>query len=112
MSPDADDIHDRLTERLREEDRLHTAWLCGSSARDEAGPESDLDLAVWADEPLSLDDRLRLSATLQEAVDEVELDVVYLNDAHPVLRYEVVRDGRRLSPGTPARPMPSNTVPM
>lgn len=70
------------------------AYVFGSQARGTAGPLSDVDIAVFLDRGLCCFDwRLRLMERLAMAMGTERFDLVILNDASPVLRYEVVRDG-------------------
>lgn len=91
-----------LAADLDELERLVRGWLrgrpvrvflFGSAAREEAGPTSDVDLAVLPLGPLPVG----LLAELREAVDESGLvrrvDVVDLSQASPELRREVEREG-------------------
>jgi len=74
------------------------AYLFGSRATGKARPQSDVDMAVLLSEEDGLarfDRRLRL-------IDEVsdicggEADVIVLNDAPPLLQYQVLKHGRLL----------------
>jgi predicted nucleotidyltransferase len=70
------------------------AYVFGSCSRGDAGPLSDIDVAVFLDsriEPFEF--RLQLMETLARALGTEHLDLVTLNDAPPVLRYEVIREG-------------------
>lgn len=71
------------------------AWAFGSAARGTDGPTSDLDIAILAERPLALMERLRLRADLVEHLGR-EVDLVVMNDAPPLLRWEVLSDHRRL----------------
>ncbi|MGH2861093.1 MAG: type VII toxin-antitoxin system MntA family adenylyltransferase antitoxin [Solirubrobacteraceae bacterium] len=81
-------------------DGVVAAMLFGSQARGQAGPLSDVDLAVWLDPALSRSERharrLDLIAAATRALGSGELDLVVLNDATPLLRHRVRRDGQRL----------------
>jgi len=68
----------------------------GSRARGKARPRSDVDLAVLLDRRLSLGDELRLRAEVVETLRRDDVDLVILNQAPPVICYEVVAAGRRL----------------
>lgn len=71
------------------------AYIFGSRARGDAGPLSDIDVAVYLDPACSpLDYRLRLMEELARALGSERFDLVTLNDSSPVLKYEVVREGR------------------
>ena len=59
-------------------------------------PGSDLDLAVLLDRPLSLREELSLRAEAVDAVHRDDVDLVILNLAPPLLRYEVIAAGSRL----------------
>lgn len=70
------------------------AYVFGSVARGEAGPQSDVDVAVLATTPLGLDGLSRLGEQLARGIDySGRVDVVDLRDASPVLVAEVVKDG-------------------
>jgi predicted nucleotidyltransferase len=75
------------------------AYLFGSQARGDAGPLSDVDVAVLLEslspsEVLTL--RLRLMEALGRALRFERVDVVVLNDAPYLLQHRVIRDGRVL----------------
>jgi predicted nucleotidyltransferase len=55
---------------------VHAVWVFGSCARGEAGPESDIDLAILCDPPLGLDVTAlidRLGRALAVEVDVIDL---------------------------------------
>jgi predicted nucleotidyltransferase len=69
--------------------------LFGSHARDEAGPDSDVDLAIlFTDEPVSTLDgpATRIAADLERELSR-PADVVVLNRAPADLVHRVLRDG-------------------
>lgn len=76
------------------------AYLFGSLARDEAGPTSDVDVAVYLDEALAAPERNRtvfeIAAELMSRLGTNEVDVVALNGAPPLLYHRVLRDGERV----------------
>ena len=69
------------------------AYLFGSAARGQTTPFSDIDVAVYLDESNS---RQRgklyplLLLDLQRAVGHQDLDLIYLNEAPPLLAYQVI----------------------
>lgn len=75
-------------------------YLFGSVAEGHAGPLSDLDVGVLLAEPsarsYSMDQRLALIADIGHACRRPDVDVVILNDATPLLAYEVVGRGTLL----------------
>jgi predicted nucleotidyltransferase len=74
---------------------VKVAYLFGSCARGDVGPLSDVDIAVLLDGRVSpFEFRLRLSASLAQALGSEYFDLVTLNDAPLLLKYEVVRGGR------------------
>jgi predicted nucleotidyltransferase len=73
------------------------AYLFGSYATGKARPESDVDLAVLlsgTDDMERFERRLRLMGEVEEALGRRPADVVVLNDAPPLLAYQVLRYGR------------------
>lgn len=75
--------------RLPEEVRLLV--LFGSTARGKAEPRSDVDLGVLLD-PYSAALRFKVDAELGRAAGR-EVDTVLLDDAPPLLRFEITKDG-------------------
>lgn len=83
-------------ERLSRDPRVLAVYGFGSHARGEAGPGSDVDLAVLLEGPVGLVEELRLRSAAVEALRRDDVDLVVLNHAPPLLRYEVVAAGQRL----------------
>jgi predicted nucleotidyltransferase len=91
----AEDAFATINSLLAQNSQVKFAYLFGSSVRGETGPLSDIDIAVFLDGRVSpFDFRLRLSASLAQALGSEHFDLVTLNDAPLLLKYEVVRGGR------------------
>jgi len=90
---------ERLSEVLDKEGVV-AAMLIGSQARGEAGPLSDVDIAVWhepgMDRQSSWDLQLSLIGEAQDALKTNEVDLVMLNDAPPLFQQRAIRDAVRL----------------
>lgn len=72
------------------------AWLFGSHARGDAGPLSDIDVAVLLDEAACRDlfrSRLTIIGELTAVLGTDDVDVVVLNETPLALNYRVLRDG-------------------
>lgn len=87
-----DPLHDRLREALAMIPRLGLAILFGSRARGNARPDSDVDVAISADPPLSGREESELGAALERAAG-TSVDLVDLERAAPALRWRIARDG-------------------
>ena len=74
---------------------VQCAWLFGSTARGEAGPLSDVDVAVLLDGSVPRENYLDIAAALVEALERCapRIDLVVLNEAPPALRHRVLLDG-------------------
>lgn len=94
-----DDARRRLSEALDQEGVV-AAMLIGSQARGEAGPLSDVDLAVWHEPGLdwkqSWDLQLSLIGAACDALKTNEVDLVMLNEAPPLFQHRAIRDAVRL----------------
>lgn len=90
-----EDARRRLSEALDKEGVV-AAMLIGSQARGEAGPLSDVDIAVWHEPGLdrnqSWDLQLSLIGAASEALKTNEVDVVMLNKAPPLFQHRAIRD--------------------
>jgi predicted nucleotidyltransferase len=76
------------------------AYLFGSQARGDAGPLSDIDIAVYVDaEALQRPGfgiQSEIGSDLQAGLGRSDVDVVVLNNSPPLLYHRVLRDGVRL----------------
>ncbi len=89
---------------------VQLAVLFGSHARGRSGPHSDLDLGLVL-EPDTPTERRRVEVAAGRAARR-EVDFVYLQEAPPLLRFQIARDGvvlvtreKRLWPRFKARAM-------
>ena len=82
---------ERLRERLEELPLVRLAAAFGSVARGEERADSDVDLGLVLDGDTSAA-RREVEAALGRAAGRA-VDVVYLDEAPPLLRFEVSRDG-------------------
>jgi predicted nucleotidyltransferase len=85
------DLLDRLRERAASLPELKLAVLFGSTARGQARKGSDVDLALLVD-PDTPDARRKALIELERVAGRA-VDAVYLNEAPPLLRFEISRDG-------------------
>lgn len=74
---------------------LDAVYLFGSAAARRLRADSDVDLAVLADEPLAAPERLALTAELADIVRR-DVDLVDLRRASTVLQAQVIARGQRL----------------
>lgn len=98
--PEIDDEALRKLSRALDKEGVVAAMLIGSQARGEAGPLSDIDVAVWHDPELDRarrwDFQLGLIGDACKALKTNEIDVVMLNGAPPLLQHRAIRDAVRL----------------
>ncbi len=78
--------------RLFESDpRVLAVWLFGSQADETAGPNSDIDLGVWFDRELTLDEQLTFEVSTSETLGTDAVDVVNLFHAKLPIRSRAIR---------------------
>jgi predicted nucleotidyltransferase len=92
--PPLEDLERALTRALDAWPAVRAAWLFGSVASGDAGPLSDVDVAVLGCPGLSLDDRAQLAVDLGTAAGQA-CDVVPVECASPVLGMAIADTGRR-----------------
>lgn len=74
---------------------IHLAILFGSMAAGQVSRDSDVDLAVAAAHPLTVDTRMALMAELAEATGRT-IDLVDLHNVGTLLLGQIVKRGRRV----------------
>jgi len=87
----------KLATLFENEKNILVAYLFGSYARGYETVQSDVDIAVLLSEVPEklLEYYLHLERKLAEAL-EKDVDLVFLNDAPPLLKYQVIKYGRLL----------------
>jgi predicted nucleotidyltransferase len=85
---------DKIKDCLLPHDYIVAVWLFGSQATGRARPDSDVDIAVLAENPLNLEQRLSIQIALEDALKRFRVDVVDLHMATPVLRFEALNGQR------------------
>jgi predicted nucleotidyltransferase len=85
------DLLDRLRERAASLPEVRLAVLFGSTARGQARKDSDVDLGLLL-KPVSRSERLHVEAELARAAGR-EVDFIRLDEAPPLLRFEITREG-------------------
>ncbi len=70
--------------------KVIAAWVFGSGQSGQIREGSDLDIGVLFDSKPSFNEQLDLLGELQQAVPFAEIDLVPLNDANPILRFEAI----------------------
>ncbi len=89
----------RTLEEIARRYHLSLMLLFGSHATDRTTAESDVDIAVQTERPemiADLDYHLNLTAELSACLEQGEIDLVFLNEADPLLKAEVGRDAKVL----------------
>jgi predicted nucleotidyltransferase len=77
------------------EPNVVAAWAFGSARDGLLRPGSDVDIGVLMARQPTFDEQLDLLGRLQDTLSLDEVDLVVLNEANPILRFEAV-SGRRL----------------
>ncbi len=79
-----------IAETLAANPNVVAAWLFGSAQSGRTHPGSDIDIGALFDHKPDLDERIDLLTALQDALNFERVDLVVLNGASPILRFEAV----------------------
>ncbi|MBI4374179.1 MAG: helix-turn-helix domain-containing protein [Deltaproteobacteria bacterium] len=92
------DKNGNLLEKLKKfaakEDRILLGYLFGSTARGRTRSDSDIDVAFLLKGNPTVEDKISLTSDLTELLSTENIDVVLLNEATPLLRHEIITDGK------------------
>ncbi len=88
---------DEVIQKLRKERRylqdkfgVESLALFGSVARDEAGPDSDIDVLVEFARPITLFDLVAVQQYLERCLGVLRVDVVPRNSVYPAFRNNIL----------------------
>lgn len=93
---------DEVVELLDRELGVDALWVYGSEAADRARADSDVDLAVLFRKPPAPVELLELAGRAGVLLDR-PVDLVDLDDASPILAYQVLEHGRLVVDRDPSR---------
>lgn len=85
----------QLAQRLSTFPAVVAAWVFGSGQSGIIREGGDIDVAILFDRKPALDQLAELRAALQDSLNFDAIDLVTLNDASPITRFEAI-SGRRL----------------
>jgi predicted nucleotidyltransferase len=86
----------RLKALFAQEPRIRAVYLFGSQVHGKTHKQSDYDFAFLTKTPFSLDEEAELNLQLMKILEEDRIDCIFLNEAPPILCYEIVCDGKIL----------------
>jgi predicted nucleotidyltransferase len=75
---------------LAEHENVVAAWIFGSAREGVVRKDADIDIGVYFYRMPSIDELADLREALQDALTFDEIDLVVLNEASPILRFEAV----------------------
>ena len=80
----------RLEDCLAEDNNIVAAWIFGSAREGSIRPGADIDIGVFFARMPSIDELADLRSALQDVLAFDEVDLVVLNEASPILRFEAI----------------------
>jgi uncharacterized protein len=85
----------RLAEFFKSREYVELAYLFGSTADDNRGPLSDIDIGVYLSSKLTkgerIEKRLELTAELAGFFKTESIDLVVMNDSSSVINFEIIK---------------------
>ena len=94
------DKEEKVRELLNKQKHVKLAYLFGSVAEGKEGKLSDVDIAVFLDESLSKKERfdlqLKLISGLTGILKTDRIDLIVMNDAPLLLKYNIIKHGKIL----------------
>ncbi|MGB9940068.1 type VII toxin-antitoxin system MntA family adenylyltransferase antitoxin [Methanosarcina sp.] len=85
----------KLAEFFESQEDVELAYLFGSTAEDNRGPLSDIDVGVYLSVRLTkmerIDKRLELAVKLAGFLKSDSIDLIIMNDAPPVINFEIIK---------------------
>ena len=89
-----------LAEFLSKQKHVKLAYLFGSVAKGKEGSLSDIDIAVSIDESLNKKERFKLQLKLISGLTNImktdRIDLIVMNDAPLLLKYNIIKHGKIL----------------
>lgn len=85
------DVIRKCKDILAQYENIVFAYIFGSYVQGKMRKDSDIDIAIYTEEKMDVDTYLEIKLILTEACKR-EVDLVILNDATPLLKYEIYKN--------------------
>ncbi|MBC8588818.1 type VII toxin-antitoxin system MntA family adenylyltransferase antitoxin [Paratissierella segnis] len=85
------DIINKSKDILIKHENIIFAYIFGSYAQGKIRSDSDIDIAIYLENSIDMETYFEIKISLMEACKR-EIDLVILNDATPLLKYEIYRN--------------------
>ena len=86
-------------EEFVEEFNISLIYIFGSIAKNKQREDSDLDIAIYCDERVDGYTKLRILGRLVDVFKREDIDLVILNDANEILKFQVIKYGINIYKG-------------
>ncbi len=96
ISLSSNDAIGLLIPLIREDSRILACYLFGSRADKRETPDSDIDMAIHTSRDFRWDDYYLLYGELTKKLKSDRLDLIWLNQAEPIICFEVLKNGKLL----------------
>lgn len=87
------DIVGTLKEYFKDKEEIFLAFIFGSAVSSRLTKESDVDIAVLFSKVPYFSDILKITEEVSEIINR-EIDIVVLNNSSPVIRMQVLKNGK------------------
>lgn len=87
------ELKENIADFLKREENVKLAYIFGSYGTKYQNADSDLDLAVFFDDPPEMLEQMELAARLELELEKYDIDLINLNNVELAFKYEVVRSG-------------------
>ncbi|CCU80973.1 hypothetical protein HSACCH_02472 [Halanaerobium saccharolyticum subsp. saccharolyticum DSM 6643] len=88
------ELKENIADFLKKEANVKLAYIFGSYGTKYQNTYSDLDLAVFFDDPPDMSKQMELAARLELKLGKYDIDLINLNNVELAFKYEVVRSGK------------------
>ncbi|SDZ23974.1 hypothetical protein SAMN05660462_02333 [Proteiniborus ethanoligenes] len=85
------DIIKKCKSILMENENIAFAYIFGSYAQGKVRVDSDIDIAIYSEKRIDIETYLEIKMNLSETCKR-EIDLIILNDATPLLKYEIYKN--------------------
>jgi hypothetical protein len=88
------EIERELKALAKQDKKILIIYLFGSRVKEEAKPDSDIDIAIFTTPDYTTEDYLEFVGKIQDVLRSDRFDLVWLNRANPVIKFYTIKEGK------------------